>query len=92
MTILNLFGNIVKSANILGSKNADNIKIYHRRNMHIFDSLMYADIDEEGFDTFEEHPGVLSNIECALCKACKTKLQEILDESKNGEIPLKLKI
>ena len=31
--------------------------------MHIFDSLMYADVDEEGFDTlFEEHPGVLGNI------------------------------
>ena len=40
-----------------------NIKSYHRRNMHIFDSLMYADVDEEGFDTlFEEHPGVLGNI------------------------------
>ena len=58
--------------------------------MHIFDSLMYTDVDEEGFDTLlEEHPGVLSNMKRALSKACKTKLQEILDESKNGEIPLK---
>ena len=61
--------------------------------MHIFDSLIYADVEQEGFDTlFEEHPGVLSNINRAFSKACKTKLQEILYESENGEIPLKLKI
>ena len=45
---------------------------------------MYADVDEEGFDTLlEEHPGVLSNIKHAFSKGCKTKLQEILDESEN---------
>ena len=55
--------------------------------------LMYADVDEEGFDTLlEEHPGVLSNIKHSFSKACKTKLQEILDENENGDIPLKLKI
>ena len=56
----------------------------HRRNMHIFDSFMYADVEQEGFDTlFEEHPGGLSNIKRAFSKACKTKLQEILYESEN---------
>ena len=54
---------------------------------------MYADIDEEGFDALlEEHPGVLSNIKKSFTKACKAKLQEILDENEDGEIPLKLKI
>ena len=46
--------------------------------------LMYADVDEEGFGTLlEEHPCVLSNIKHTFSEACKTKLQEILDESEN---------
>ena len=56
-------------------------------------ALMYADVDEAGFDALlEEHPGVLSNIKQPFTKACKVKLQEILDEGEDGEIPLKLKI
>ena len=51
-------------------------------------AIMYAYIDEEGFDPLlEEHPGVLSNIKQLFNKACKTKPQEILDEIEDGEIP-----
>ena len=56
-------------------------------------ALMYADVNEEGFDELlEEHPGVLSKIRETFNKACKAKIQEIFDQSENGEIPSKMKI
>ena len=38
-------------------------------------ALMYADVNEEGFDELlEEHPGVLSKIRDTFSKSCKAKL------------------
>ena len=67
----------------------EKVNMFHRYQY----ALMYADVDEAGFDALlEEHPGLLSNIKHPFNKACKGKLQEILEESENGDIPLKLKI
>ena len=75
MTILRETYEKISRGGVLSWSNADCVLITDEK-VNMFAqyqySLMYADVDEEGFDTLlEEHPGVLSNINTRSAKLAK---------------------